>query len=88
MACVHRDGLVTSENEMPTQGQYGITTLPLLTGLEQQLDGCRVRYIREGTLADMHNTLLKQTGKEVRVLRGYQLTSVFAPLAGIRYDGM
>jgi hypothetical protein len=88
IACAYRDGIVGNEYEKPTEGQYGITALPLLTGREAMLEPNRVKYIREGNLSDMHNSLVTQTGKQIRILRGYRLKSIYAPSAGVRYDGL
>jgi len=61
----------------------------LLTGKEDIVKNGEVaNYTREGTLADMHPALLSQTGKQIRILRGFQLKSSYAPSAGVRYDGL
>lgn len=39
-------------------------------------------------LADLHVSLVSQPGKKIRILRGYRLNSKYAPIAGIRYDGL
>ncbi len=88
IACAYRDGIVGNEVEKPTKGQYGMSALPLLTGREEVQEGNRVRYIREGNLPDMHNSLITQTGNQIRILRGYRLKSIYAPAAGVRYDGL
>ncbi|KAK3942430.1 hypothetical protein QBC46DRAFT_352414 [Diplogelasinospora grovesii] len=92
IACAYRDGIVGCDRERPTTGRYGVTALPLLTGTEEKLrekdHDIAVRYIRQGTMADMHVSLLSQTGRQMRILRGYQLRSTYAPSAGVRYDGV
>jgi hypothetical protein len=45
------------------------------------------KYIKEGSLNQMHLGLLSVIGRKVKVLRGYGLKSRYAPRAGIRYDG-
>ncbi|KAK8123505.1 Peptidyl-prolyl cis-trans isomerase pin4 [Apiospora kogelbergensis] len=90
-ACAQRDGIVTSPVEKPTSGRYGITTLPLLTGREEVIheNGVELtKYIRYGRSCDMHIPLISQVGKQIRVLRGYRLRSIYAPEAGIRYEGL
>lgn len=76
--------------EKATSGLYGITALPLLTGREelQSRNPNFVKYIREGGPLDMHIPLISKVGRQIRVLRGYRLKSVFAPQAGLRYDGL
>ncbi|KAK8092095.1 YDG/SRA domain-containing protein [Apiospora hydei] len=91
LACAQRDGIVTSSVEEPTSGRYGITTLPLLTGREEVIyeNGSELtKYIRYGRSSDMHIPLISQVGKNIRVLRGYRLRSIYAPEAGIRYEGL
>ncbi|KAK8076442.1 YDG/SRA domain-containing protein [Apiospora phragmitis] len=90
LACAQRDGIATSSVEKPTSGRYGITTLPLLTGREEVIceNGVEfTKYIRYGRSYDMHIPLISQVGKQIRVLRGYRLRSIYAPEAGIRYEG-
>lgn len=78
--------------ERPTSGRYGITALPLLTGREEmiRIDAQHVvKYVRETRRPqDMHIALISQVGRQIRILRGYKLKSVFAPQAGVRYDGL
>ncbi|KAK7918279.1 Peptidyl-prolyl cis-trans isomerase pin4 [Apiospora marii] len=91
LACAQRDGIVTSSVEKPASGRYGITTLPLLTGREEVINENGVeltKYIRFGRSSDMHIPLISQVGKQIRVLRGYRLRSIYAPEAGIRYEGL
>lgn len=91
MLCAQRDGIAASPLEKPTSGRYGITTVPLLTGREEIIrdDGSNmVKYIRKGKSSDMHIPLISQVGRKIRVLRGYRLKSIYAPRAGIRYDGL
>lgn len=89
MACAHRDGIVGSARERPTRGKYGVAALPLLTGEEyiDDNDGY-IRYARQGRITDIHVSLVSQPGATFRILRGYRLSSPFAPKAGIRYDGL
>ncbi|KAK4106857.1 hypothetical protein N658DRAFT_32878 [Parathielavia hyrcaniae] len=88
ITCAYLDGVVATEYETTSKGHDGVFTLPLLTGREVSIGSNRVRYFREGTLADMHPALIPQTGKHVRVLRGHLLHSHLAPAAGIRNDGL
>jgi hypothetical protein len=79
---------VGSSLEKPTRGEYGLTALPLLTGQEEVVGDGLTRYIREGRSSDMHIALISQVRRLVRVLRGYQLKYIYAPEAGVRYDGL
>ncbi|KAI1082282.1 PUA-like domain-containing protein [Whalleya microplaca] len=88
ITCAERDGIVASSFEVPTKGRYGITALPLLTGQEEMLRANTFKYIREGRSSDMHIAVISQVGRQIRILRGYRLKSIFAPQAGIRYDGL
>ncbi|KAM0334372.1 hypothetical protein ACHAQA_001398 [Verticillium albo-atrum] len=88
LACAHRDGIVGNAHERPTKGRYGVAALPLLTGTEEHLGGNLYKYVREGKLSDMHFSLMSQVGTQIRLLRGYRLKSMFAPTAGVRYDGL
>lgn len=91
MACAQRDGIVACPVEQPTKGRYAITTLPLLTGKEELLRDNGpdvVKYIRKGRSSDMHIPLISQVGRRIRILRGYRLKSLYAPVAGVRYDGL
>ena len=86
---MYRDGIVDNTGEVVTKGKYGSTpVLPLLTGKEVdgRIAGLTV-YSREGSVKDMQFALLLHTGSKVRVLRGSDLDSKYAPAAGIRYDG-
>jgi hypothetical protein len=80
--------MVGNEEERLSKGKYGVSVLPLLTGQELVLDDGKVRYIRNGMSTDMHGSLLTSIGKQLRVLRGFQLRSGYAPQAGVRYDGL
>jgi hypothetical protein len=89
--CAQRDGIVASPLEKPTGGRYGITALPLLTGREEIIRTRvtdTIKYIRKGKSSDMHIPLISQVGRQVRILRGYRLKSIYAPQAGVRYDGL
>ncbi|KDN65519.1 hypothetical protein CSUB01_01081 [Colletotrichum sublineola] len=88
LACAHRDGILGTAVEKPTKGKYGVTALPLLTGCEEHVRGNLYRYVREGSLSDMHVSLLTKVGTRIRILRGYRLKSTLAPKAGVRYDGL
>ncbi|KAI1426733.1 PUA-like domain-containing protein [Xylaria sp. FL1777] len=88
ITCAERDGIVNSSLETPTKGCYGITALPLLTGSEELIRHKTVRYVREGRSSDMHIPLISQVGRKIRIIRGYKLKSIFAPAAGLRYDGL
>ncbi|KAI4869453.1 hypothetical protein F4820DRAFT_444051 [Hypoxylon rubiginosum] len=88
IACAWHDGIVDSSFETPTKGRYGIAALPLLTGQEDIIGSNTYKYIREGKATDMHIPLISQVGRQIRILRGYQLKSLLAPHAGVRYDGL
>ncbi|KAI1330439.1 hypothetical protein F5Y16DRAFT_396407 [Xylariaceae sp. FL0255] len=88
ITCAERDGIVGSSLETPTKGRYGITVLPLLTGSEELVGGNMIKYLREGEARDMHISLISQVGRQIRILRGHELKSMFAPEAGLRYDGL
>ncbi|KAH7037945.1 PUA-like domain-containing protein [Microdochium trichocladiopsis] len=88
ITCAERDGIVAGSSENLTKGRYGIPTLPLLSGREEIGNGETGQYIREGTAQDMHFSLISQVGRQIRILRGHGLKSIFAPQAGLRYDGL
>lgn len=88
ITCAERDGIVASSSEKITKGRYGIPALPLLSGREELGAGKTLQYIQEGTARNMHVSLISQVGRQVRVLRGHGLKSIFAPQAGLRYDGL
>lgn len=88
MACVFRDGLSNSQTGTLKYGPNEIVTLPLLDGVETfESNWPRIRYKLEGSRKKMLIHLQDKVGKEIRILRGYQLRSRLAPEAGIRYDG-
>ncbi|KAI1743549.1 hypothetical protein F4680DRAFT_347942 [Xylaria scruposa] len=86
ITCAERDGIVNSSLEIPTTGCYGFPALPLLTGSEEMIRHNTVRYVHEGRT--LHVPLISQVGRKIRIIRGYKLKSVFAPKAGLRYDGL
>ncbi|KAI0546207.1 hypothetical protein F4679DRAFT_575572 [Xylaria curta] len=87
ITCAERDGIVNSSLETPTiMGCYGFPVLPLLTGSEEMIRHNTVRYVHEGRT--LHVPLISQVGRKIRIIRGYKLKSVFAPKAGLRYDGL
>ncbi|KAI6293723.1 hypothetical protein MCOR07_005857 [Pyricularia oryzae] len=89
IVCAHRDGIVGNTAPIPTKGQYGITVLPLLSGRERRLRDGHTVYQRESfSASDMHVSLMTQVGQQIRILRGCQLRSALAPIAGLRYDGL
>ncbi|KAI1754362.1 hypothetical protein F4782DRAFT_539183 [Xylaria castorea] len=87
ITCAQRDGIVNSSLEIPTTGCYGFPALPLLTGSEEMIRHNTVRYVREGRTFT-HVPLISQVGRKIRIIRGYKLKSIFAPEAGLRYDGL
>lgn len=88
MACVYRDGLSNSQTGTLKYGLNEIATLPLLEGVETFKSNCScIHYKLEGSRKKMLVHLQDKVGKEIRILRGYQLRSRLAPEAGIRYDG-
>lgn len=80
--------MVASDKERPTKSRYGVGALPLLTGREEDLPDGKIKYIREGRQGDMHNSLISRVGQRIWVLRGYRLSSNYAPKGGVRYDGL
>lgn len=88
MACVFRDGLSNSQTGTCRYGPNEITTLPLLEGVETfKSYSSLIHYKLEGSRQKMLLHLQDKVGREMRILRGYQLRSRLAPEAGIRYDG-
>jgi hypothetical protein len=93
LAAAHRDGIVGTQVEKPTKGRFGYTAIPLMTGKEEDVEVDRVTYVREErdqrkvpSLGDV--SMLSLLGAKVRLLRGAGLQSVYAPTAGVRYDGV
>ncbi|KAJ0118496.1 hypothetical protein J7T55_009279 [Diaporthe amygdali] len=85
IGCAHRDGIVGDAFEKPTKGRYGVAVLPLLTGSEEELPDGKLEYCRRGTQREMHYNLITQVGQKTKVLRGFRLKSVYAPVAGLSY---
>lgn len=70
------------------KGRGGITALPLLKGSElAYFPSATVKYVREGTMADMYVPLMTKVGSKMMIFRGHCLQSPFAPEVGVRYDG-
>lgn len=88
LCAAFRDGIVGNATENVTNGRYGVTALPMVTGTEEEGSGGTVKLIREGNKRDVYFNLIKEVGRAIRVLRGHTLLSKYAPLAGIRYDGL
>ncbi|KAK3682689.1 hypothetical protein B0T22DRAFT_292187 [Podospora appendiculata] len=89
IACAHRDGLVAHEDEMPTiRSVEDSSVLPLLTGREEITGVEATNYIATGPYKKIHGRLVSKVGKLIHVLRGYELRSEYAPVAGLRYDGL
>ncbi len=88
ITCAERDGIIARSLERPTKGLYDMLVLPLLTGQEEPVGDRALKYIREGRASDMHTPLISQVGRQIRILRGYRLKSVWAPEVGVRYDGL
>ncbi|RDW89484.1 hypothetical protein BP6252_01516 [Coleophoma cylindrospora] len=88
LCAAFRDGIVGSPIETVTKGHYGVTALPMMTGTELIGEDGIVKLIRRGELKDTYPRLLSHVGRVVRVLRGHGLRSQYAPLAGVRYDGL
>jgi hypothetical protein len=64
-----------------------------MTGKEEDVRDDRVTYVREEkqqrkapSLGDV--SMLSLLGAKVRLIRGAGLQSVYAPRAGVRYDGV
>jgi hypothetical protein len=90
MDCAYRDGIVADATNTLTTGPYGVTALALVSGTE--VEGPRLGtygYTKEGSYREMH-TVLMMAKKEhpIRILRGYELNSKYAPKFGLRYDGL
>lgn len=93
LAAAHRDGIVGTQVGIPTKGRWACTAIPLMTGAEEVVDADRVTYVPEdrgdGNLPYVGNVhMLMLLGAKVRLLRGAGLQSVYAPAAGVRYDGV
>jgi hypothetical protein len=90
MWCAFRDGIVGDPNKQTTPVSGGaVTALALLRGVE--IDGYETNtyeYTVNVTAREMMTSLLGQRGRPVRLLRGYELNSKYAPEAGLRYDGL
>ncbi|KAB5570291.1 hypothetical protein GE09DRAFT_1217732 [Coniochaeta sp. 2T2.1] len=93
LAAAHRDGIIGTQLEKPTKGKFGYTAIPLMTGKEEDVEADKVTYVREEkqqrkvpSLGDV--SMLSLLGAKVRLLRGAGLQSVYAPTAGVRYDGV
>lgn len=59
-----------------------------MTGFEEELPDGQTEYIRRGNQRDMHYAVLSQVGRKTKLLRGFRLKSIYAPDAGVRYDGL
>lgn len=71
-----------------TKGKNGIIAIALLAGEEEVGPKLHTfEYSRVGTFRDMLFPLLG-CKRPIRVLRGSNLKSKFAPRAGVRYDGL
>lgn len=88
IGCAHRDGIVGAALERATKGRYGVAALALLTGREEDMSDGKSMYIREGPSSEMHHNLISQVGQKIRIIRGFRLKSMYAPRAGVRYDGL
>lgn len=80
--------MVGTKQEESSKGPYDVLALPLLTGQEEMIDAYTVKYVREGEIGDMLVHLISQVGFRIRIFRGHELRSIFAPQAGVRYDGL
>jgi hypothetical protein len=90
MVCAYRDGIIANPMESLTKGTYGVTALALLSGTELKGPALNMyKYTKEGSFKEMHSTLmLLNRGRPIRILRGFELKSKFAPKVGLRYDGL
>lgn len=93
LAAAYRDGIVGTPAANPTRGKFAYTAIPLLTGREEDLQPDRTTYVQEDgeerVLPYVGNVpMVKLLGAEVRLLRVAGLKSAYAPIAGVRYDGM
>ena len=90
VACAFRDGIVGETKKQATlNSTRAVTALTLLRGKET--DGIEVdtyEYRVNVFSKDMMASLLSQRGRSIRLLRGYELDSKYAPEFGVRYDGL
>ncbi|KAH7321648.1 hypothetical protein BKA65DRAFT_540825 [Rhexocercosporidium sp. MPI-PUGE-AT-0058] len=85
-----RDGAVGLADKMLTIGITGVVALALLAGEEisgPTLNLFEYTRISQGTDESM-KLMACNRGQPIRVLRGSNLKSKYAPKAGIRYDGL
>ncbi|KAJ5043047.1 uncharacterized protein L3040_004435 [Drepanopeziza brunnea f. sp. 'multigermtubi'] len=86
--CAYRDGIVGPVESALTKGKAGVVALALLTG--QEVNGPTLNlidYTKVGKKQDMFFSLMS-CRHPIRILRGCNLRSKWAPAAGIRYDGL
>ncbi|KAI9049213.1 hypothetical protein LZ554_007060 [Drepanopeziza brunnea f. sp. 'monogermtubi'] len=86
--CAYRDGIVGPVESALTKGKAGVVALALLTG--QEVNGPTLNlidYTKVGKKQDMFFSLMT-CRHPIRILRGCNLRSKWAPAAGIRYDGL
>ncbi|KAL2068255.1 hypothetical protein VTL71DRAFT_16353 [Oculimacula yallundae] len=90
MHCALRDGVVGSVDKMLTMGKSEIVALALLEG--EETNGPIPNLYEYTKISQKVGELMKlvtcNRGSPIRVLRGSNLMSKFAPRAGIRYDGL
>ncbi|KAH9205779.1 hypothetical protein DL95DRAFT_397359, partial [Leptodontidium sp. 2 PMI_412] len=88
--CALRDGAVGSADKMLTTGMSGVVALALLTG--EEINGPTLNLFEYTKISQRMDELMKlvacNRGRSIRVLRGSNLKSKYAPKAGIRYDGL
>ncbi|KAG2147632.1 PUA-like domain-containing protein [Suillus clintonianus] len=82
---------IVVSGQYPDDKDYGDTILYTGSGGHKQIEGGMREQVRNQNWSDSGNeALLKSvsTRKPVRVIRGYELDSEFAPWEGFRYDGL
>ncbi|KAK0099966.1 hypothetical protein ONS95_013212 [Cadophora gregata] len=90
MHCALRDGAVGSVDKMLTMGKSGVVALALLAG--EEVTGPTLNLFEYTKIGHNMDELMKlmacNRGRPIRLLRGSNLKSKYAPSAGVRYDGL
>lgn len=77
-------------DEVLTTGKAGVVALALLAG--EEVDGPTLNLFEYTKVSQRSNMLVELLtccrGRPIRVLRGSNLKSKYAPQAGVRYDGL
>ncbi|XMA12320.1 hypothetical protein WAI453_005111 [Rhynchosporium graminicola] len=90
MHCAFRDGAVGSVDKILTMGKSGVVALALFDG--EEVNGPTNNLFEYTKITQNWDELMKLVGCNrgcpIRLLRGSNLKSKFAPKAGIRYEGL